>query len=88
MFEMMFAMVSGLVGLVFTALGLLILAPIVALWFWVLVRVLNKAGFSGWWSLLSLFPPALVVGVWILAFTDWPRDRDGVTLRIEVIPPR
>ncbi len=35
--------------------------------------ILRKAGHSGWWSLVALFPLLYVVGVWIFAWSQWPR---------------
>lgn len=35
-------------------------------------RVLRKAGFSPWFSLLVLIPPVAVFGLWLLAFMRWP----------------
>jgi hypothetical protein len=36
------------------------------------VRILNRAGLSGWWVLLSLVPFANIVGLWLFAFVRWP----------------
>jgi hypothetical protein len=35
-------------------------------------RILSKAGFSGWFSLLSLVPLLNLIFLWIFAFIDWP----------------
>ena len=35
---------------------LLLPLSIVAFFFWMMVRILNKAGYSGWWSVL-IAPP-------------------------------
>ena len=35
-------------------------------------KILSKAGFSGWFSLLSLVPLVNLVFLWIFAFIDWP----------------
>lgn len=37
-----------------------------------LARILNKAGFSGWFSLLSLVPLLNLIFLWVFAFIDWP----------------
>ncbi|MEQ8371105.1 MAG: hypothetical protein RIE31_00850 [Alphaproteobacteria bacterium] len=52
---------AGLLGLALFALAL-----------WIGVRILQKAGLSGWWALLTLVPPLGVVGVWVFAFVRWP----------------
>jgi uncharacterized membrane protein YhaH (DUF805 family) len=45
---------------------------IIAFFFWMMVRILNKAGYSGWWSLLMLVPLVNIVMVWVFAFANWP----------------
>lgn len=49
-----------------------------ALWWcllgWPGSRILKRIGFSGWWVLLSFVPIANIIGLWILATTQWPRD--------------
>jgi uncharacterized membrane protein YhaH (DUF805 family) len=40
---------------------------------WLMVRVLHKAGFSGWWCLIWLVPFANFVMLWVFAFARWPR---------------
>jgi uncharacterized membrane protein YhaH (DUF805 family) len=40
------------------------------------VKILNKAGYSGWWSLLTLVPLVNIVMIWVFAFADWPVLRD------------
>ena len=36
------------------------------------VRIVRKAGYSGWWALVALVAPLFVVGLWVFAFADWP----------------
>jgi hypothetical protein len=51
------------------------------LWFIVMIavvvypagRVLNRIGFSPFWSILIFAPLVNLVALWILAFTEWPR---------------
>lgn len=49
---------------------------IVILWLVVfvvpLVKILGKAGFSGWWVLLSFIPIVNIIALWIFALADWP----------------
>ena len=40
---------------------------------WLPVRILHKAGYSGWWVLLTLIPVVNIVLLWVFAFADWPR---------------
>jgi uncharacterized membrane protein YhaH (DUF805 family) len=37
-----------------------------------MVRILKKAGYSGWWSVLMVVPLVNIVMVWVFAFADWP----------------
>lgn len=36
------------------------------------VKVLGKAGFSGWWVVLLFVPVVNIVAIWVFAFVDWP----------------
>lgn len=58
-----------------TLLQLLPLIVIVAPTLWMSVRILHKAGYSGWWSLLLMVPIANIVMMWVFAFADWPALR-------------
>jgi hypothetical protein len=40
-------------------------------------RILRRIGFSPLWSVLVFVPVLNVLGVWILAFTDWPKRSDS-----------
>src|SRR5262249_25121331 len=42
---------------------------------WMIARILHKAGYSGWWTLLMLIPIVNVVMIWVFAFSDWPALR-------------
>jgi hypothetical protein len=35
-------------------------------------KIVRRAGFSGWWSLLLLGGPFMVVGLWLFAVRPWP----------------
>lgn len=39
---------------------------------WPVYRILQKAGFSGWWSIIALIPLLNVIGVYVLAIVRWP----------------
>ena len=55
------------------------------LWFIVMValvvypagRILSRMGFSPLWSILMFVPILNLVALWILAFTEWPREGRG-----------
>ncbi|MDA8066261.1 MAG: hypothetical protein M0Z27_06800 [Thermaerobacter sp.] len=36
------------------------------------VRILNKAGYSGWWILVSFVPVINLIMFFVFAFVDWP----------------
>jgi hypothetical protein len=36
------------------------------------VRILRRAGLSGWWSILVFLPLFNVVALWIFAYARWP----------------
>jgi uncharacterized membrane protein YhaH (DUF805 family) len=36
------------------------------------VKILKKAGYSGWWVLLLFVPLVNVIALWIFALSDWP----------------
>lgn len=53
---------------------------VLALGLWFNALILRKMGFSQWWALLYLVQPFYVVGLWLAAFSRWPRvDRVRVT---------
>ena len=39
---------------------------------WMAKRVLNKAGYTGWWLLTLLVPILFYTMLWVFAFTQWP----------------
>jgi len=47
-----------------------LIAAALAVWFgW---RITEKAGFSGLWSLVLLFPGINVIAMWLFALIPWP----------------
>jgi hypothetical protein len=38
-------------------------------------QILKRIGFSPFWSVLAFIPILNVIGLWIVALVDWPRDR-------------
>jgi uncharacterized membrane protein YhaH (DUF805 family) len=55
-----------------------------SIWHWVIfaiflivylvpiVKILSRAGYSGWWCLLALIPIVNVIGLWVFANARWP----------------
>ena len=39
---------------------------------WLTVRIIRRAGYSGWWVLILLVPVVNIVMIWVFAFSDWP----------------
>lgn len=71
--------VWGLVALASTALMFTLFVPLALLWVWMLARILQRAGYSGWWALIGL-TPLLPLAVWIFAFSSWPVAQRSVVL--------
>ena len=55
----------------------LIVFLVIAFIVWPGVRILHKAGYSGWWSLLMLVPLVNIIVIWLFAFAKWPRLAAG-----------
>lgn len=53
----------------------LIPLAIVGCTIWMMARILRKAGYSGWWSVITLVPIVNLVMLWVFAFADWPMLR-------------
>ncbi len=43
----------------------------------IVARVVDKAGYSPWWSLLLFVPLGNLAGLWVLAFIRWPALEEG-----------
>lgn len=57
---------------IFHWLIILIFLGTIVLSVWMQVRILHKAGFSGWWMLLTLIPLVNLIMLWVFAFAEWP----------------
>jgi hypothetical protein len=45
-----------------------------------LIRILNRAGYSGWWSLLALVPLINIYVIWRFSKASWPAtSRAGIS---------
>ncbi len=40
-------------------------------------RVVKKAGFSGWWSVVLIVPLLNLIMVWVFAFMEWPAEKSA-----------
>ena len=43
------------------------------------VKILRKAGYSGWWVVASLVPLLNVIMFWVFAFARWPLEERAAT---------
>jgi hypothetical protein len=50
----------------------IVVIVIAAIYFIPTIKILNKAGYTGWWSVLSLIPLVNIIMLWVFAFADWP----------------
>jgi uncharacterized membrane protein YhaH (DUF805 family) len=48
---------------------------------WAYVRIIRRAGYSGWWILIGLVPLLNVVMFFVFAFKEWPIQRELAHLR-------
>lgn len=56
-----------------------ILLPIYVLFcLWLAFRIVQNAGFDGWWVLVLLIPVVNIVMIWVFAFSRWPALQDDV----------
>ena len=45
---------------------------------WLGFRIIEKAGFNGWWTLALLIPVVNIAMIWVFAFMRWPTLKEGV----------
>ncbi len=45
------------------------------------VKIITKAGYSGWWILILLVPIANIVMLLVFAYKEWPIQRELAELR-------
>jgi len=55
----------------------IIVLAVLFLYVFPVVKILNKAGYSGWWCLILLVPLVNIVMFWVFAFAQWPNLRDA-----------
>jgi hypothetical protein len=69
---------AGLGVFLFMYLAILVLSILAA------VKVVSKAGYSGWWVLITVIPLVGMVFVFIFAFSTWPVTREVQMLRAQL----
>lgn len=72
-----------------TILLVILFLALIAFFVWLYVRILHKAGFSGWWTLLLFIPLVNLIMMWIFAFADWPalKKNSATTPTLPVVSP-
>lgn len=43
------------------------------------VRIIQKAGYSGWWVLVGVVPIVNIIMIYVFALSEWPALRDKKT---------
>jgi uncharacterized membrane protein YhaH (DUF805 family) len=62
-----------------TGLGVVLIVIGVVVWLVFLIsgiRIIQKAGYSGWWILITLVPVVNVVMYLVFAYSRWPVQRE------------
>ena len=60
-------------------IGLYLVVLIILLWAY--VRIIRRAGYSGWWILIGVVPLVNLVMFLVFAFKEWPIQRELAQLR-------
>ena len=42
-----------------------------------IAKILGRIGFNQWWAAIAIVPMVNLIFLWILAFTDWPHEREA-----------
>lgn len=71
----------------FTGVGLVVWIAVTVVFFIAYIRIIQKAGYSGWWILVGLVPILNVVMFLVFAFATWPVQRENRALRRGESPP-
>lgn len=69
------------VGLLFLIVLYLVMFSVFV---WADVRIIRRAGYSGWWFLIGLIPLVNLVLFLVFAFKEWPIQRELARLRAQV----
>jgi hypothetical protein len=64
-------------GLDYGLIHWLMFTVIVAVLLYPVGRIIKRIGLSPFWSVLALIPLVNLLALWVLAFNDWPRDREN-----------
>jgi hypothetical protein len=61
-------------GMGFGVTHWVVFAAFVAAFLYPVGRILDRIGFSPLWSVVALIPLVNLIALWVLAFSDWPRN--------------
>jgi hypothetical protein len=56
----------------FSLWHLLIVIIVIIASIWPVAKILRRAGFSGWWAILSVIPLVNYIALWVFAVSRWP----------------
>jgi hypothetical protein len=59
-------------GILHSVILVVIVAILFPLVIWPISKILRRAGFSGWLSLLYFVPLVNLIMLWVFALTPWP----------------
>ncbi|MFE6968516.1 hypothetical protein [Isoptericola sp. NPDC057653] len=75
-------------GWLFGTAALVVYLAIAVLFLVAYIRIIQKAGYSGWWVLVGIVPILNVVMFLVFAFARWPVLRERDALRVGQAYPR
>ena len=75
-------------GWLFGTAALVVYLAIAVLFLIAYIRIIQKAGYSGWWILVGIVPILNVVMFLVFAFSRWPVLRERDALRVGQAYPR
>ncbi|MFD6176085.1 MULTISPECIES: DUF805 domain-containing protein [unclassified Isoptericola] len=75
-------------GWLFGTAAIVVYLAIAVLFLIAYIRIIQKAGYSGWWILVGIVPILNVVMFLVFAFSRWPVLRERDALRVGQAYPR
>ena len=71
-----------------SGIGITVAIVVWLVFFIAYIRIIQKAGYSGWWILIGLVPIVNVVMFLVFAYSRWPLQRENDELRARLgVPP-
>ena len=72
---------------IWQVIPLALVVVFVAVAIWLPVRILHRAGYSGWWVLLNFVPLVNIVMIRVFSFQSWPSGQSRMTTHDAGPPP-